>query len=56
MSCRGAEKRVVWSKGTASGRRLLTDFGCPAAGADLEFVPLELGYGRWERTGKRDRR
>lgn len=23
-----------------------------AAGADLEFVPVELGYGRWKRTGK----
>jgi len=23
-----------------------------AAGADLEFVPVELGYGRWKRTGE----
>ena len=54
MSGRGAEKRVALVKGDGVGPEVIDGalVVLEAAGADLEFVPLELGYGRWKRTGK----
>ncbi|KUK44422.1 MAG: isocitrate/isopropylmalate dehydrogenase family protein [Methanothrix sp.] len=54
MSCRGAEKRVALVKGDGVGPEVIDSALAvlAAAGADLEFVPVELGYGRWKRTGK----
>jgi methanogen homoisocitrate dehydrogenase len=54
MSGRGAEKRVALVKGDGVGPEVIDGALAvlEAAGADLEFVPVELGYGRWKRTGK----
>ena len=54
MSGRGAEKRVALVKGDGVGPEVIDGALAvlDAAGADLEFVPVELGYGRWKRTGK----
>jgi len=54
MSGRGAEKRVALVKGDGVGPEVIDGALAvlEAAGADLELVPVELGYGRWKRTGK----
>mgnify|MGYP001291712234 CR=1 FL=1 len=54
MSCRGAEKRVALVRGDGVGPEVIDGALAvlEAAGAGLEFVPVELGYGRWKRTGK----
>ncbi|HOO55158.1 MAG TPA: isocitrate/isopropylmalate dehydrogenase family protein [Methanothrix sp.] len=54
MSCRGAEKRVALVKGDGVGPEVIDGalVVLEAAGAELEFVPVELGYSRWKRTGK----
>jgi methanogen homoisocitrate dehydrogenase len=54
MSGRGAEKKVALVKGDGVGPEVIDGALAvlEAAGADLEFVPVELGYGRWKRTGK----
>jgi len=53
MSSRGAEKRVALVKGDGVGPEVIDGAlsVLEAAGADLELVPVELGYGRWKRTG-----
>ncbi len=54
MSGRGAEKRVALVKGDGVGPEVIDGALAvlEAAGADLEFVPVELGYGQWKKTGK----
>ncbi|HPJ30330.1 MAG TPA: isocitrate/isopropylmalate dehydrogenase family protein [Methanothrix sp.] len=54
MSGRGAEKRVALVKGDGVGPEVIDGAltVLAAAGADLELVPVELGYGRWKRTGR----
>ncbi|UEC42494.1 MAG: Homoisocitrate dehydrogenase [Methanothrix sp.] len=53
MSWRGAEKKVALVKGDGVGPEVIdaTLAVLEAVGASLEFVPVELGYGRWKRTG-----
>ena len=53
MSWRGAEKRVALVKGDGVGPEVIDAALAvlEAAGADLEYVPVEIGYGRWKRTG-----
>jgi methanogen homoisocitrate dehydrogenase len=53
MSSRGAEKRVALVKGDGVGPEVIDGALAvlAAAGADLELVPVELGYSRWKRTG-----
>lgn len=54
MSGRGTEKKVALVKGDGVGPEVIDGALAvlEAAGADMEFVPVELGYGRWKRTGK----
>jgi methanogen homoisocitrate dehydrogenase len=54
MSVRGAEKKVALVRGDGVGPEVIDGalVVLEAVGADLEFVPVELGYGRWKRTGK----
>ncbi len=54
MSCRGAEKRVALVRGDGVGPEVIDGALAvlAASGAELELVPVELGYGRWKRTGK----
>lgn len=54
MSGRGAEKKVALVKGDGVGPEVIDGALAvlEAAGANLEFIPVELGYGRWKRTGK----
>lgn len=53
MSWRGAEKKVALIRGDGVGPEVIdaTLAVLEAAGADLEFVPVDIGYGRWKRTG-----
>ena len=53
MSGRGAEKRVALVRGDGVGPEVIESAVriLEAVGADLDFVPVELGYGRWKRTG-----
>ncbi len=54
MSGRRAENRVAVVKGDGVGPEVIESalHVLEAASIDLDLVPVDLGFGRWERTGK----
>lgn len=54
MSGRRTEKRVAVVKGDGVGPEVIESalLVLEAASIDLDLVPVDLGFGRWERTGK----
>jgi methanogen homoisocitrate dehydrogenase len=54
VSFRGAEKRVALVEGDGVGPEVIEAALAvlEAVGAEIELVPVELGYRRWKRTGK----
>ncbi len=54
MSGRRAEKRVAVVKGDGVGPEVIESalLVLEASSIDLDQVPVDLGFGRWERTGK----
>jgi len=54
MSGRRTENRVAVVKGDGIGPEVIESalLVLEAAGIDLDLVPVDLGFGRWERTGK----